>query len=463
MWGIFRNEGDGRQIMESNRIEYKRELTDTLEKEVVAFLNYREGGVIYIGIDDNGKSVTSVPHCDAVQLKIKDRLKTNILPSCLGLFDVIHEKREGKDIIKITLASGPEKPYYLKKYGMSEKGCYVRIGSSAEPMSARMIEELFSKRTRNTIGFMHSPRSDLSFEQLKIYYQAAGFKLNDNFLSNLELLTPDKQLNYAAYLLADNNGVSVKVAKYADTTRVYLTENKEYGYCSLVKACKQILDKMEVENITFTKITSRERLERKMIDRTALREAIINAIIHNDYSNGATPKVEFFSDRLEITSAGGLPFGFNRNDFFSGLSVPRNKELMRVFRDLELVEQLGSGIPRILQKYDPSVFQFSENFLRVTFEYKKPFSQDVGVESGVESNMDFKVIFLLETQSLGKKEIAFNLGKDKPYRYLNEVIARLVRDEMLEMTIPEKPNSRLQKYRLTDKSRKWILRLRKER
>ena len=74
--------------MESNRVEYKRELTDGFEREAIAFLNYRDGGVIYIGIDKHG-SVVGIADCDAVQLAIKDRLKNNILPSCLGLFDVI--------------------------------------------------------------------------------------------------------------------------------------------------------------------------------------------------------------------------------------------------------------------------------------------------------------------------------------------------------------------------------------
>jgi ATP-dependent DNA helicase RecG len=136
--------------LESSRIEYKRELTDKLEREVVAFLNYREGGIIYIGISDDG-SAYGVPDIDKLQLKIKDRLKNNILPSCLGLFDVIGEQRENKDIIKIIIASGPEKPYYIKKQGMSENGCYIRVGSAAEPMPVKMIEEMFSKRTRNSI------------------------------------------------------------------------------------------------------------------------------------------------------------------------------------------------------------------------------------------------------------------------------------------------------------------------
>ncbi len=125
-------------MSESNRIEYKRELTDSLEKEVIAFLNYYEGGIIFIGIDDSG-DVYGVENCDEIQLKIKDRLRNNISPSIMGLFDVIRQEQDGKNIIKITVASGPDKPYYLKRQGMSERGCFIRVGSASEPMTVRMI------------------------------------------------------------------------------------------------------------------------------------------------------------------------------------------------------------------------------------------------------------------------------------------------------------------------------------
>jgi len=353
--------------MESNRIEYKQELTDTLEKEVVAFLNYRDGGVIYIGIDNSGSFAIGVPNCDEMQLKIKDKLKNNIFPSCLGLFDVIHETRDGKDIIKITLASGPEKPYYLKKNGMTEKGCYIRIGSASEPMPARMIEELFARRTRNSIGKIRSPRQDLTFEQLKIYYNEAGFDIGEKFAANLELLTEDKFYNYAAYLLADRNGNSIQVAKYRGLDRVDLIESNEYGCCSLIKSCKQVLDKLELENRTATKITSKERITHRLWSPVALREAVINAIIHNDYTNEAVPKFEIFDDRIEITSAGSIPLGVEREEFFQGYSMPRNKILMRIFKDLDMVEYLGSGMPRILKAYSREAYIFTANFIRTVF------------------------------------------------------------------------------------------------
>jgi predicted HTH transcriptional regulator len=143
--------------------------------------------------------------------------------------------------------------------------------------------------------------------------------------------------------MSDVNNLSFKVAKYKGENRVHLSENNEYGYASLLKATMQVLDKIELENKTLTKITSKERKEKRLWDPIALREAIINAFVHNDCTNEVPPKFELFSDRIEITSAGGLPEGLSQQEFFEGYSVPRNQEIMRIFKDLGLVEHLGSG------------------------------------------------------------------------------------------------------------------------
>ena len=161
------------------------------------------------------------------------------------------------------------------------------------------------------------------------------------------------------------------MAKYSGKTRTDLIESNEYGHECLVKATKQVIDKIAVENRTNTKITAKERQQANLWNPIALREAIINAFVHNDYTNEITPKFEIFTDRIEITSAGGLPEGLSKQEFFEGFSVPRNKELMRIFKDLELVEQLGSGIPRILEHYGKESFSFSDNFLRMTFSAKE--------------------------------------------------------------------------------------------
>ena len=228
-------------MIESKRIEFKSELNNKLEKEASGFLN-TDGGFLYIGINDDG-TVNHIDDLDQLQLKISDRLKNNILPTCLGLFDIHIEEIDNERVIKIIFSSGLEKPYYIKKFGMSENGCFMRVGSSTVPMSQNMIDDLYSKRMNKSLRNILSPRQNLTFSQLKIYYEEKGLELNDHFAESLELLTPDGKYNYLAYLLADENGVSIKVAKYADETKVDLIENEEYGYCSLIKATNRVLDK----------------------------------------------------------------------------------------------------------------------------------------------------------------------------------------------------------------------------
>ena len=315
-------------LQESNRIELKVDLNDKLEKEVVAFLNNREGGILYIGVDDNGNPVGN-SDIDSMQLKIADRIKNNILPLTLGLFDIVTEYMNNIPITKVIVCSGLEKPYYIKNKGMSPNGCYMRIGTSTQPMSTALIDELYAKRIRTTLRNIPAPRQDLTSAQLKIYYQERGFELNRKFTNSLELLTSDGKYNYIAYLLADENGVSIKVAKYAGSTKVDLVENEEYGYCSLIKATNHVLEKMKIENVTKAKVTSTKRIEQNLVESVSLREALINSIVHNDFSREIPPVFEIFNNRIEFTSYGGLIPGQSIEDFFSCSSMPRNRELMR--------------------------------------------------------------------------------------------------------------------------------------
>ena len=163
-------------------------------------MNYQEGGIIYIGIDKKGKAV-GVSDIDGDMLKIKDRLKNNIMPSCMGLFDVSAETIDSKNVIKITLASGTEN-LTISRNLVCRKRYLIRIGTAAEPMPIKMIESLFAKRTRNSIGKYKSPNQNLTFEQLKIYYESSGKMLNQQFAPNLELLTEEGQYNYVAYFIS---------------------------------------------------------------------------------------------------------------------------------------------------------------------------------------------------------------------------------------------------------------------
>ena len=484
-------------MTETERIEYKRELSPDidLEEEAVAFLNRREGGILYIGIDKLGNPV-GVKDIDGDILKIKDRLRNNILPSAMGLFDVTADEVGGVKVIKVFFAGGSEKPYYLKRYGMTPKGCFIRVGTACEPMPEAMIEDLFARRVRNSIGRIRSVRQDLTFEQLRIYYQEHGFKLNDNFARTLELLTDDGAYNYAAYLLADENANSIKVAKYAGRDRVELVANNEYGMTSLVTATKRVIERLKVENTVRTRKTALERIDTPLWDERAVREAVINAIVHNDYTREAPPKVELFSDHLEITSFGRLPEGLTKDDFFAGVSIPRNKELMRIFRDLELVESLGSGMGYIMQKYGRENFVFLDNFIRMTVPYitkdregqaiateqatvqvkaqvasqaetnptgtlqatpqaappaAQAKAQVASNEAQVKAQVAKHILVLLAHEPLSSSEIVKGLGHKSLSGVVKAHLRKLLSGCLIEMSQPDSPRSPTQKYRITAK------------
>ncbi len=356
-------------VIEDERNEFKLELNDKLEKEVVSFLNAL-GGNIYIGISDNGEIVGIDENIDKLQLIIKDRIKNNIAPFTLGLFDISVKLFDEKKYLQITVASGNEKPYYIRKRGMTSDGCYIRVGSSCEPLNEKQIEELYSRRTKTLLTSIISPKQNLSFSQLKIYYEEKGYNINDNFFKQLDLIMENGKYNYLAYLLSDVNNISIKVATYSGNDAYDLIESEEYGYCCLIKAAKNVINKFEQINRTFTKINSEDRTEIKMFDSIAVKEAILNAFVHTLWEREYPPKFEIFSDRISISSTGGLPLNVSREDFLRGFSAPTHPELMRIFKDLDLVEQLGTGVIRILKTYDKDVYEFSDNFIRVNFKFR---------------------------------------------------------------------------------------------
>ena len=149
-----------------------------------------------------------------------------------------------------------------------------------------------------------------------------------------------------------------------------------------------IVHLLKLQNKTAALITSTTRKEQPLWNKVALREAVINAIVHNDYITENPPVFEIFRDRIEITSTGGLSVIKNIEEFFSGYSKPTSRELMRIYKDLELVEHLGSGLNRILEVYDKDSFVIRQNYLKNIF-YKNEKPLDVKVNEGVNEGVKF--------------------------------------------------------------------------
>jgi len=354
---------------ETNRIKFKKKLNDSFEKSVVSFLNYPGGGEILIGIGKDG-IVLGVGNTNKTATKIIERIRKKIRPQTDGLFDVVPLEIDDKKIIRVIISCGPQRPYYIKKMGMSEEGCFIRIGNSAKPIAEETIEEMLSKRQQFTLQSMASPSQDLKFEQIRTYYREKGVELTKRPAEDLDLCNKDGY-NYAAYLLADDNGVSIRVLTYAGTDRTDMFEALEYGNHCLITSTKHVLEKLDSEKSELRK-TADGRSDKRHLNDIAMREAVVNAIVHNDYSMGV-PLIEIFSDRIVVTSSGGLVTDLLAEEFFKCRSMPRNRELMRVFRDVGLAGQIGSGIGQILRAYDRSVFELKPDSVSVTFPFTGEF------------------------------------------------------------------------------------------
>ena len=138
-------------VVEDSRNEFKIKLPDDLEETVIGFLNNKDGGNIYIGVDDSGKVLGLKNNLDLLQRKIKDLIISNIEPSVLGLFDIEVLEENNKKYIHITVARGTERPYHIKGMGMTPDSCFIRVGSSNEKMTTTLINKMFRSRTKESL------------------------------------------------------------------------------------------------------------------------------------------------------------------------------------------------------------------------------------------------------------------------------------------------------------------------
>ena len=262
-------------MIETERIEFKKILNDKLEKEVVGFLNTRHGGMIYIGVDDDGK-VIGVNDIDKVELEIKDRIKQNISPSTIGLFEIITLEEDNKRYIQIIVSGGNQQPYYIKKFGMSSEGCYIRIGTSVEKMTDDLIMSLFQKREKKILTNILSPIKQLTFDFLIEKYKEKGYEIGENLLQQLEFYTENNEFNYVAFLFSEQNNLLFQYARYSNEDVFDLIEQKTFTNQSILKSALEIIDFLQMRNITYTKIVTNGREDIQKFNQIALREIVVH-------------------------------------------------------------------------------------------------------------------------------------------------------------------------------------------
>ena len=427
------------KYIESETLELKEKYTDTIAKEIVSFLN-STGGTIIIGVKDNG-TVIGVGKIDEVLRKISDIITSQIEPNPQDEINSELKFDEGKTLIVIHINKGRNHIYCQKKYGFSSIGCTIRIGTTCKGMTSDQIKIRYEKKFIDTEYMLkkRSNSSDLSFRELKIYYSEKGYHLEDtSYETNLNLKNEAGEYNLLAELLSDRNNIPFIFAKFKGKNKASISERSDYGYGCILTTYGKIKNRLQAENICISDTTVRPRKDIYLFDFDCVNEAILNALVHNDWTI-TEPQISMFHDRLEILSHGGLPGGMTKEQFFDGISKPRNAALMRIFLNMGLTEHTGHGIPTIVEKYGKGVFEIQSNYIRCNIPFEKEVldqidNKNVGLNVGLNvalNKTEKKVIeILIENPSLTSAELSEQIGVTK--RTIERAFNSLQEKKMIE-------------------------------
>lgn len=436
-----------RQYVESEKVELKAKYTDTICKEIVAFLN-ADGGQIVVGVKDDGK-IVGVTNIDEILKKLSDVITTQIEPNPQDEIRTELKFDEGKTLIVLYIAKGAKNIYCQKKYGFSSRGCVIRIGTTCKEMTPGQIRVRYEKNFHDEEYMIkkRASRSDLSFREFKIYYAEKGFHVDDSSLeANFNLRNKDGEYNLLAELLADKNGIPFNFVKFQGTDKSAISERYDYGYGCILSVYEKIKARLSAENICISDTTTRPRKDIYLFDYDAVNEAVLNALVHNDWTI-TEPQLSIFRDRMEILSHGGLPKGMNVEDFYEGISHPRNSTLMRVFLNMGLTEHTGHGVPTIISKYGKDAFELTDNYIKCKIPFDKKVLElsnrhvgiNVGINVGLNKTEKAVLSLLLVAPDKTADDLSAKVGVTK--RTIERALARLQEKGKIERVGSKKSGS----------------------
>ncbi|MBR2611932.1 MAG: putative DNA binding domain-containing protein [Clostridia bacterium] len=332
---------------ETENIEFKSEFTEDIYKEVIAFAN-TDGGVIYIGIDNDGNAV-GIDNVDANYTRITNGIRDAIMPD-VTMF-VKYTIQENK-VVRITVGEGSYKPYYLKAKGLKPSGVYVRQGTSAVPASPDQIRAMIKESDGDTFETMRSMEQELTFESASRAFARYQIEFSNTKYRALGITAQgDELFTNLALLLSDQCAHTTKVAVFADEGNTKFRDSKEFGG-SIFEQLENTFNYLMLCNKTTATFRGLDRIEKVDYPEEALREALLNALVHRDYSFSGSIIINVNDKEMEFISIGGLLPGLSPEDIRSGISQPRNKNLAAIFHRLHLIESYGTGIRRIFALYE---------------------------------------------------------------------------------------------------------------
>ena len=409
---------------ESKIIEYKREYSKTMLKTISAFANYHDGK-IFVGVDDN-HTVVGVEYPAEVKLNIENAINDGLDPKPYYEIDTVDYF--GKTIVVVSVFKGEHTPY------MFNQKAYRRSDTSTVQVDRTAYEELILLGRNQSYESMYCTHEDLEFNMLAVRLKALLniHAFSEDLLITLGLKTNGKY-NNAAALLSDSNPIessAIHLVAYQGETVLEIKDRQQLKNRSILEQFDLCIDFYRKHINISEKISGAYRETVEEVPLVAYREAVANLIVHRDYGRDLDGRIEVFSDRIEVTSPGGLPIGIIEEEYLDGrISLPRNKIVADIFLRLKIIEKLATGIRRIKEyykKYEAKpVFKVMENSITVILpKVTLPaFNQELSALNALNANQ-LRIYHLLSEKGAMKRsdiEIELALKKSQTVVLLNEM------------------------------------------
>lgn len=437
--------------LENKTTEFKREYTGDLKYAVVAFAN-TDGGKIYIGINDDG-SVQGVQNTDATMLQVTNMIRDVVRPDVTMFTECAVEEVEGKPVVVVTIQRGTARPYYLSGKGVRPEGVYIRQRASSVPASETAILNMIKETSGDCYEDARSLNQQLTFDKAENYFAKRKLPFGDQQKRTLNIIGTDGTYSNLGMLLSDQCIHTIKLAVFDGSKKSVFRDRKELTG-SLLTQLEDTYAYIDQFNRTRAEFEGLDRIDKRDYPAEALREALLNAITHRDYSFSGSTLISIFDDRIEFVTIGGLVRGLTYNDIMLGVSALRNQKLANVFYRLKLIEAYGTGILKINESYTDSnvkpQFEVTDNAFKITLpninyaiEHKLMPTAPVKVKDKAERKEI--VLRLAEKQGyIVRKDIENELNVSQSTAIL------LLRDMVESGLLVKERNSKQIKYRIAE-------------
>lgn len=399
------------KFKESETVELKLIVTDVIKKEIVAFAN-SEGGTIYIGVSDDGE-VAGIEDSDKSGLQVSSMVHDNIKPDLSMFVSYRTLNFDGKEVLSIDVERGTNRPYYLANKGLRPEGVYIRHGFSSIPASDSTIRNMIKETDGDVYEALRSINQDLTFNSCENEFKNRNIDFKEQAL---KLVSNDGLYTNLGLLLSDQCPYTIKAAVFEDYDQSLFKDRNEFSG-SLLKQLEDVysyIDKYNNNRSTFDKLW---RIDTRDYPEKALREALLNSIVHRDYSYSASTLISIYKDRLEIVSVGGLMPGYELKDIKNGLSDTRNPNLANIFYRLKLIEAYGTGIKKIYDAYElsgcePEIITTNNSFKIIlpNINYKQNNNLYISSPGMIYCDENILLKYLNDNQSITRKEVETLMG-----------------------------------------------------